>query len=59
MEEAVEQLLIDGHYVEASDFIEKRLQDFRVKSGVLYRWLQDLPESSFSGKPGIQFQDKR
>ncbi|MGO4273774.1 hypothetical protein AB4Z22_28745, partial [Paenibacillus sp. TAF58] len=55
LEEAAEQLFMDGHYPEASDFIEKHLHDFRVKRGVLYRWLRDLPESCFTGKPGIQF----
>ncbi|NRF95878.1 hypothetical protein HQN89_34280 [Paenibacillus frigoriresistens] len=55
LEEAAEQLFMDGHYLEASDFIEKHLHDFRVKRGVLYRWLRDLPESCFTGKPGIQF----
>ena len=55
LEEAAEQLFMDGHYLEASDFIEKHLHDFRVKRGVLYRWLRDLPESCLTGKPGIQF----
>ncbi|MFC5470862.1 LuxR C-terminal-related transcriptional regulator [Cohnella suwonensis] len=55
LEEAVEQLFMDGHYVEVSDFIEKHLQDFRVKRGVLYRWLSELPESCLAKKPGIQF----
>ncbi len=55
LEEAVEQFFMDGHYLDASDFIEKHLHDFRVKRGVLYRWLRDLPESCFTEKPGIQF----
>ncbi|MFC3803504.1 LuxR C-terminal-related transcriptional regulator [Cohnella sp. GCM10012308] len=55
LEEAVEQLLMDGHYPEASDLMEKHLQDFRVRRGVLYRWLHELPESCLAEKPGIQF----
>ncbi|MCZ8517303.1 LuxR C-terminal-related transcriptional regulator [Paenibacillus filicis] len=54
VEEAVEQLLLDGHYFEASSLIEKHLQDLHVKRGVLYRWLHDLPEPCLAGKPGIQ-----
>lgn len=55
LEEAVEQLLMDGHYQEASNLMEEHLQDFRVKRGVLYRWLCELPESCLADKPGIQF----
>ncbi|BFT69385.1 LuxR C-terminal-related transcriptional regulator [Paenibacillus sp. P36] len=55
LEEAVEQLFVDGHHHEASALIEKHLQDLRVKRGVLYRWLSGLPESCLAEKPGIQF----
>ncbi|MGU3471871.1 LuxR C-terminal-related transcriptional regulator [Paenibacillus sp. D51F] len=55
VEEAVEQLLMDGHHFEASSLIEKHLQDLHVKRGVLLRWLHDLPESCLAGKPGIHF----
>ncbi|MCD9024800.1 LuxR C-terminal-related transcriptional regulator [Cohnella silvisoli] len=55
LEEAVEQLFMDGHYYEASALIEKHLQNLHAKRGVLYRWLRELPESCFTGKPGIQF----
>ncbi|MFC5404299.1 LuxR C-terminal-related transcriptional regulator [Cohnella soli] len=55
LEEAVEQLFMDGHHHEASALIEKHLQNLHAKRGVLYRWLRELPESCFTGKPGIQF----
>ncbi|MEK0315017.1 LuxR C-terminal-related transcriptional regulator [Cohnella sp. 56] len=55
LEEAVEQLFMDKRYLEASDLIEAHLQDFRVKRGVLYRWLRELPEACLAEKPGIQF----
>ncbi|MFD2330819.1 LuxR C-terminal-related transcriptional regulator [Cohnella sp. GCM10020058] len=55
LEEAVEQLFMDGHYHEASDLIERHLHNLHAKRGVLYRWLHELPESCFTGKPGIQF----
>ncbi|UKS26304.1 LuxR C-terminal-related transcriptional regulator [Paenibacillus sp. HWE-109] len=55
LEEAVEQLFVDGHHLEASDLIEKHLQNLHAKRGVLHRWLRDLPESCFTGKLRIQF----
>ncbi|GFZ94718.1 hypothetical protein GCM10008018_46350 [Paenibacillus marchantiophytorum] len=55
LEEAVEQLFVDGHHHEASNLIEKHLQNLHTKRGVLYRWLRALPEACFTGKPGIQF----
>ncbi|MFC3747288.1 LuxR C-terminal-related transcriptional regulator [Paenibacillus sp. GCM10012306] len=55
LEEAVEQLFMGGLQLEASALIEKHLQNLHAKRGVLYRWLRDLPESCFTGKPGIQF----
>ncbi|MGO0059512.1 LuxR C-terminal-related transcriptional regulator [Brevibacillus fluminis] len=55
LEEAMEQLLMDGHHHEASAFLEKQLQNLHVKRGVLHRWLRALPEPCFAGKPGIQF----
>ncbi|OCT13370.1 hypothetical protein A8709_03715 [Paenibacillus pectinilyticus] len=55
LEEAVEQLFMDGQHHEASTMIEKHLQNLHVKRGVLYRWLRELPETCFTGKPGIQF----
>lgn len=55
LEEAVEQLFMDGHDHEASALIEKHLNNLQAKRGVLYRWLRKLPDSCFDGKPGIQF----
>ncbi|BBI36705.1 LuxR C-terminal-related transcriptional regulator [Cohnella abietis] len=55
LEEAVEQLLMDGLQLEASALIEKHLPNLHAKRGVLHRWLRDLPESCFAGKPRIQF----
>lgn len=67
MEEAVEQLLMNGDHVETSSFIEKHLRDLHVKRGFgrtpwsadTRAWdsraLHALPESCFAGKPGIQF----
>ncbi len=55
LEDAVEQLFMNGHYDEASLLIEKHLRNLHAKRGVLYRWLRNLPESCFTGKPGLQF----
>ncbi|RKP51414.1 hypothetical protein D7Z26_16610 [Cohnella endophytica] len=55
LEEAIEQLFMDGHHFEASALIDKHLPNLHAKRGVLYRWLRDLPESCFTGKPRIQF----
>ncbi|OBZ08338.1 hypothetical protein A8L34_23770 [Bacillus sp. FJAT-27264] len=54
LEEAVEQLFMGGLQLEASALIEKHLQNLHARRGVLQRWLRDLPESCFVGKPRIQ-----
>jgi LuxR family maltose regulon positive regulatory protein len=53
-EEAVEYLLLGGHYPDAVSLIEKHLHDLQLKKGVLYRWFNVLPESCIAGRPELQ-----
>lgn len=53
--EAVEQLFMDGHHNEAGALIDKHLPNLPARRGVLHRWLRELPESCFDGKPKLQF----